>query len=105
MYLNTCINFENISILSFSIYYYYTVTIKKNISYIYEETKFWIVTAYFLNSAGTFFLYLYISSLNRDDIEKYYTLNYVFTIIRTIVLSVALLMKPPNKVDRQSIYL
>lgn len=103
-YFSGCINFENISLLALAIYYYYEEIIIINSAFIYAELTFWIVTAYFIYMAGTFFLYLYIPSLNVLEQEKYYVLNYIFTIIRTILLSVAIFMKPGfSKTDRNNL--
>lgn len=96
-YYNACLNIENISILALCNYYYYEKIIKKNSHYIYTEPRFWIVTAYLIYIAGTFFLVLYIPSLNTEDQEKFYVLNYLFTIIRTILLSVAMFMQPSDQ--------
>ena len=78
------------------IYYYYEQIILINSAFIYAEATFWIVTAYFIYIAGTFFLYLYIPSLNDVEQEQYYVLNYIFTIIRTVLICVATFVKPGN---------
>ncbi|HSU51602.1 MAG TPA: hypothetical protein VLJ41_13450 [Segetibacter sp.] len=75
-------------------YFYYEKIFLLNEPLIYDNTTFWVVSAFFLNAAGTFFLLLYISTLpSKEDQEGYYNLNYVFTILRTILLSIAMLMK------------
>jgi len=90
-YLNVCNSIENVSILTLAIIYYYEQIVKKNSLLISEKPAFWIVSAYFINCAGTFFLYLYMATLSPDEQEKYYTvINSVFTIVRTILLCVGL---------------
>jgi len=93
-YFSSCTNFENITILGLAIYYYYEQIIIINSAFIYAEAAFWIVTAFFIYSAGIFFLFLYMPSLNLPEQEKYYVLTYIFTIIRTVLLSVAFFIKP-----------
>ncbi len=93
-YFSSCTNLENITILGLAIYYYYEQIIIINSAFIYAEASFWIVTAFFIYSAGTFFLFLYMPSLNLPEHGKYYVLTYIFTIIRTILLSVAIFIKP-----------
>lgn len=89
-----CVNYENIFIMLVATYFYYEKIFLLNEPLIYDNTTFWVVSAFFLNAAGTFFLLLYISTLpSKEDQEGYYNLNYVFTILRTILLSIAMLMK------------
>lgn len=99
-YLNTCVTIENICILTFALYYYYEQIVKINTTSIYSQPRFWIVTAYLIFIAGTFFLLLYLPTFSLEDRGKYYVLNYVFLILRTVLLSFAMLMKtdkPPSK--------
>ena len=96
-YFSSCTNFENITVLALIIYYYYEQIIVINTVFIYGESIFWIATAFFIYIAGTFFLFLYIPSLNLAEQEKYYLLTYIFTIIRTVLLSVAVFIKPGVK--------
>lgn len=93
-YFSGCTNFENMTVLGLIIYYYYEQIIIINSAFIYAESTFWIITAFFIYIAGTFFLYLYIPSLDLLEQERYYVLNYIFTIIRTVLLSVAIFIKP-----------
>lgn len=93
-YFSSCTNFENITVLGLIIYYYYEQIIIINTAFIYAESTFWIVTAFFIYIAGIFFLFLYIPSLNLPENEKYYVLTYIFTIIRTVLLCVAIFIKP-----------
>ena len=104
-YFSSCTNFENITVLGLAIYYYYEQIIVINSAFIYAETTFWIVTAFFIYIAGTFFLFLYIPSLSLPEQGKYYVLAYIFTIIRTVLLSVALLIKPgfSKKIDKNNL--
>ena len=85
--------FENITVLAFIIYFYYEQLIKFNSTLIYYQSRFWVVSAYLVYIAGTFFLLLFMTSLNSKDQVKYYVLNYVFVIIRTILLSIAMFVR------------
>ncbi len=93
VFLGTCETIKNVLIFAFAIYYYYERVIKTNEISVFSRPAFWVVTAYLIYIAGTFFLLLYLPSLSKPDQEKYYILNYVFVVIRTIVLSVAMFMK------------
>ena len=93
-YMNTFQTVENILILLIVIYYYYEQILKVNVQDIFSQPQFWVVTAYFIYFAGTFFLILYIPSLNSKEQGQYYVMNYLFTIIRTLLLCIAMLMRP-----------
>ena len=94
-YFSSCINFENISLLVITLFYYYEQIIVINLVFIYAEPIFWVVTAYFIYFCGTFFLYLYIPTLDVNEQISYYDiLNSIFTTIRTVLLSVAIFIKP-----------
>lgn len=92
-YFSGCTNFENMTVLGLIIYYYIEQIIIINSAFIYSEATFWIITAFFIYIAGTFFLLLYMPSLDLAEQEKYYVLNYIFMIIRTVLLSVAIFIK------------
>ena len=97
-YFYGCINFENLTVLAFALFYYFEQIVLINSIFIYAESTFWVVTAYFIYFSGTFFLYLYIPTLNENDQKTYYDiLNSIFTIIRTALLSVAIFIKPGTK--------
>ena len=95
-FLDSCTTVENISFLAFALYYYYEQLIKGSSAFVYQEPRFWIITAYLIFIAGTFFLLLYLPSLSTKDQLKYYVLNYGFVLIRTILLSIAMFMKHNN---------
>ncbi|MDQ6813677.1 MAG: hypothetical protein M3040_08075, partial [Bacteroidota bacterium] len=92
-FLYNCSTAENIFILVCAIYYYYEKIFLLNQSFIYTNSRFWVVSAYFINASGTFFLVLYIPDLNAAKQLKYYVLYYMFLIIRSILLSIAMFMK------------
>jgi len=84
-----------------AIYFYYEEIFLLNKPFIYLNPNFWIVSAYFLNASGTFFLLLYIPDLNATGQLKYYALNYMFLIIRSILLSIAMCMPDKDKQKEQ----
>jgi hypothetical protein len=84
---------EAITVILLSIYYFYEQIRNIDQLFIYAQPKFWVVSAYFIFFAGTFFLLLYISTLSNEEQKTYYYLNYIFMIVRTILLSIGMLMK------------
>ncbi|WP_147203966.1 hypothetical protein [Segetibacter aerophilus] len=103
-FLWICVTVENIFIMATAIYYYYEQIFVLNKAFIYRYTNFWIVAAFFVNAAGTFFLLLYLSSLPPDVRENYYVINYLFTIIRSILLCIAFFRKNDN-IEKQKFIL
>jgi hypothetical protein len=93
------------TVLGLIIYYYYEQIVIINTAFIYAEPTFWIVTAFFIYIAGTFFLYLFIPSFDLVEQEKYYGIfNSIFTIIRTILISVAIFIRPGfSKIDSNNL--
>lgn len=92
-YFSGSTNFENMTVLALIIYFYIEKIIIVNSAFIYAEATFWIVTAFFIYIAGTFFLLLYMPSLDLPEQDKYYVLNYIFMIVRTVLLCVAIFLK------------
>jgi len=87
------VTIENISIIILSIFYFYeqiTVNFSREI---YIKPRFWVVSAYMLYSAGTFFLFLFIGTVASNQQQNIYILNYAFLVIKSILLSIAMLMK------------
>ena len=87
-------NLQNISILILTLLYYYEQVVKINTPFIYKEPRFWIVSAYFIYFSGIFFLFIYIPTLTAKDLESNYQITYIFTFIRSILLSIAMIIKP-----------
>lgn len=100
-FLYNCVTFENIFVIVFAIYYYYEQIFELNTPFIYKVSRFWVVTAYFITAAGTFFLLLYITSFNPKVQQLIYVLNYIFVIIRTILLCIAMFIKNNNNLQKQ----
>jgi hypothetical protein len=101
-YLNVCNTIENITIIIFSLIFYYERIIKANTLFFAEKPLFWIVSAYFIYCAGTFFLFLYLASLSMQDQLRYYTvINCVFTLLRTTLLCIGLLINSTKKTDKR----
>lgn len=93
-FLDSAVTIEYVLILIASIYFYFQI-IKKPETPIFTSPHFWIISAYMLYIAGTFFLFLFLDTLPPKEQEKYYIVNFVFLLVKTILLSIAMFMKPP----------
>lgn len=100
-YYDAHVTFENISVLGLIILYYYEQIIVLNVSFIYSQPRFWIVTAYFIFIAGTFFLLLYIPTLNKEEQASDYSVNYLFIIVRAVLLSIGMYIKEGDDLNKQ----
>jgi hypothetical protein len=98
-FLDDVVIFEYISILLLALYYYFEQIIEVNSGILYFEQRFWIVSAYLVYVAGTFFLLLYLPSSSHEDSQTYYLINYPFVIIRTLLLTVAMFMENNNLIS------
>ena len=89
---------ETIIILVFAYYYLYERMNDTSTLFIYNTYPFWIIIAIVLYLSGNFFVYISTSSMTDDDIRKYWTITNIFSIVKSILFSIAILMhsKPPN---------
>jgi hypothetical protein len=91
-HLESIFAIEAIGIISLSTYYFYEQLKVPDTPFVYMQPRFWVVTAYLIYTSGTFFLFLYLDSLELDLQKKYYLLNSVFLILKTILLSIGMFM-------------
>jgi hypothetical protein len=73
------------------LFFYYQLRNPK-ILYIYKTHRFWFATAFLVNLTGILFFFLYLPSLNKEEREIYNNLNLFFLILRTIFLSIGMLI-------------
>jgi hypothetical protein len=96
------IGVECILILIFSFFYLYEQMKDTDSLFIYSTTPFWIILAMMLYLAGSFFIYIYASQLPHKDVAKYWVLTNIFSILKNIFFSIAILVnayqlaKKPN---------
>jgi hypothetical protein len=90
---------EAITIIILSIYFFYEQMSKPESPIVYMQARFWVVIAYLIYTAGTFFLFLYFDSLPLEKQKELYILNNGFLILKSILLSIAIFMKD-NKSTR-----
>ena len=84
------------------IYYFFDQLKQPDTFAIYSTINFWVIISFLIYLAGTFFLYIYSESMINDKIyiQNYRILNSSFVILKGVLLSVAMLMKP-NKLHTQ----
>jgi hypothetical protein len=89
---------ECVIIISLCIYYFFDQLKDANTLLIYSSINFWIVIAFLIYLSGTFFLYIYADSMINDKafIQQYIIINSSFNLLKSILLGVAMLMKPKS---------
>lgn len=90
------ITVENIVILSFCLFFFYEQLDVPEVTFIYLSYKFWVVLAILIYSTGTFFFFMFSSSMSNDQWETWSLINYVFSILKNAFFSIAIIMKKDN---------
>ena len=84
--------------------YYLIVQLKgTNNLFVYSTSNFWIIITFLIYLSGTFFLYIMAENMINDKAFRiqYIIINSVFNIIKNILLSIAMLMKPTPVKNQQ----
>jgi len=92
------IGVEMLLLLPFCFYYLYERTNDTTTLFIYNIYQFWIVLGIVLYLAGTFFIYIFATSLSLHELEKYWVVTNLFSILRSCLFSLAIFYyaKPPK---------
>ena len=87
---------ESILIILMCIYYLVGQIRSSNSFLIYSTTNFWIIITFLIYMSGTFFLYIMAENMLNDKSfqKQYVVINAAFNILKNILLSVSMLMKP-----------
>ncbi len=86
------IGIETILILIFSFYFLYEQMKDVSNLFIYNSHPFWIVVGMMIYLAGSFFIYIYASQLPTKEIAKYWIFTNIFSIIKNILFTIALIV-------------
>ena len=83
--------------------YYLIIQIRGiNDLFVYSTSNFWIIITFLIYVSGTFFLYImaekYLGKKDKVFTLQYHIINSIFTVIKAILFSIAMFMKPaiPN---------
>ena len=90
------IGIESILIILMCIYYLFVQIKGTNNLFLYSTSNFWIIISFLIYISGTFFLYIMAKYMfnDRSFQIQYDFINSIFNILKNILLSVAMLMKP-----------
>lgn len=92
------IGIETIIILVFSFYYLYERMNDTTTLYIYSNFHFWVILGVVLYLSGSFFIYIFADSLPKNEVEKYWVVTNILSIIKNIFFAIAIVVnsKPPK---------
>jgi hypothetical protein len=88
---------EAIIIISYCILLLYEQINNPEVLFVYNTKKFWITIAFFLYFSANLFLFLYARTFTQEQIDKYWTINNLFEILKNILFSVSFIMKKTDK--------
>lgn len=95
------IGFESILILVFSFYYLYEQMNDVNNLFIYSRYQFWIVIGIMLYLAGSFFIFILASHVNKVILDQFWFLTNVFYSIMNILFAIAFFIGGKSKKKTQ----
>jgi len=84
------IGVETIIILGFSFYYLYHRMNDTTTLFIYNTHQFWVILGIVLYLAGSFFIYIFASYLRNYNLEDYWFITNIFSILKNIFFSIAI---------------
>jgi hypothetical protein len=92
------IGVETIIILIFSFYYLYEQMNDTSTLFIYSTYPFWMVIGVVLFLSGSFFTYIFADSLPPNEVNKYWVITNVFSIVRSLFFCIGIVVssKPPR---------
>lgn len=86
---------QSILIIAMCIYYFFD-QLKQPSLFLTYTINFWVIISFLIYLSGTFFLYIMYDNTTHDKqfARHYAVINSSFNILKNILLSVAMLMKP-----------
>lgn len=89
---------QSILIIGMCIYYLFLQIKGSTNLHIYSTSNFWIIITFLIYLSGLFFLYILTETMINDKAFRnlYMYINSIFNILKNVLLSIAMLMKPGN---------
>lgn len=84
------IGIETILLLLYIIYFFYSFSKHINNNYIYNHFIFWAAVGILIYLGGSFFFFILIEHLSKEQVETFGDLTYVAEIIKNIFFAIAL---------------
>lgn len=84
---------ESILIIVYCIFFYFEQINSPEITLIYESFKFWIVTGFFIYLAGGLFLFIFSTTLTKQQHQTFWNINYFFNILKNVFFIVSFCLR------------
>lgn len=96
------IGVESLIIIIFSFYYLYEQMNDVSSQFIYNKYHFWIVVGLMIYLAGSFFIYIFASQVDRETLHQYWFITNIFYIVKNLffVVGISTLVKE-KKISRR----
>ena len=84
------IGIETLIVLIASFFFLYEQTNDTTTLFIYSRPAFWLVIGIIIYLAGSFFVYLFANYLTRTEMQKFWTITNVVSILKNIFFCIAI---------------
>lgn len=94
---------ECVFVILFCILFFFEQMRNTEVSFIYSSKVFWVTAAVLLYLAATLFLFISAAYLTSDEMDTYWSINFISNILKNILLSIAFILpkhKSPPPSDR-----
>lgn len=94
---------ECVLVILFCIFFFAEEIKNPEISFIYSSKAFWVTTAILLYLAATLFLFISAGFFTQEEMNAYWSINFISNILKNILLSIAFILpkhKSPPPSDR-----
>ncbi|MFN2439141.1 MAG: hypothetical protein ABR503_08070 [Chitinophagaceae bacterium] len=85
------IGIETILLFIYSFYYFYEQMNDVTGTFIYNKPSFWIIVGMMLYLGGSFFIYVFTNHIERQLLDQYWFLTYLFYILKNILFFIGLM--------------
>lgn len=80
-----------------SVFYFFEQLQNPKALFIYNTFDFWIVTSILIYLAGTFFIFIFSSTMSREEFQTYWFINSIFNIIKNLLFGLAFYFRRVEK--------
>lgn len=85
---STSASMESITLIIFSIIYFFEEINKPQPYFIFSSSNFWIVLGILIYMSSTLFLFIIVNNLSPEERDKYWTINTVSSILTNIIFCI-----------------
>lgn len=93
---------ETILLFLYIVYFFYEFSKKIRSYYIYNHYCFWIAVGILIYLGGSFFFYISINELNKQEVETFGNLTYLAEIIKNVLFAFSFLVFMKNPIHKKN---